>query len=216
MNQQAGRLGLIAIGLAAAVWLLTAVAPCPADDDEEKTAKEVREKVLKLAGAIEKKDAKAQKKVLKELDELYKKQVIGADIEDIMGLLSLRTKDGKGGLGIGKKPGANKNDGIEAKLRDHLVEKELSKEELAKQGADLARAAYVMAAVADFTVDKDKRAGWILSAKDMSKNARNLAAQLQAKKADRAKIKEAAAKLYANCLTCHGVVKAGAVPIIRP
>src|SRR5438046_2086326 len=70
--------------------------------EKENAARDV---ILKMADALEKDDAAEAKKQAEALKK--------ANVEDIMGLFKLRTKDG---LGIGAKAGAITPDGIEAKL----------------------------------------------------------------------------------------------------
>jgi hypothetical protein len=208
-------LGLVVVALVVAVWLLVAVGNSAADDEEKVT----RENVLKVADAIQNKDPKAAQKPLEALKALHEKVAKNCNDEKgilgtIMGLQGLRNKDGTGGVGIGKKPGAIMHDGIEAKLKDDLCDKELTRDALNKHGDDLARAAYIMAAIGDAIVDKcpvKKKVDckdpkdWKKWAEAMSKNARDLAGAFKAKDAE--KVKKTALKLQSNCSDCHAVFK---------
>jgi hypothetical protein len=211
------------MALAAAMWLLTMTSRCPADDEEDekeiqKAAKQATPQVLKLADAVQKKDAEAAKKPLQALEALHKAILEKGKLDTgvvvaVMRVQSLRKEDGTGGVGFGKKPGVT-HDGIESKLRDELARDELTDAQFAKQGDDLIRSAYIMAAIGDAIVDKcpvKKKEGnkdpkdWKEWSEHMSKEARDLAEAIKAK--NKAKVKKAATKLYGTCLECHVVFK---------
>jgi hypothetical protein len=168
----------------------------PAEDGE------IRGDILKLADAIEKGgDAtKAQ------AGAIGKK----AELEDVMGLFRLRTKKG---FGVGEKPGAITPDGIELFIVN-LGKRELRKDQLASESRDLARAAYVTAAIAEIAQSKcpvEKKQGdkdpksWQSWAEDMRKNALDLAKASESKNAKA--VKTAANKVNSSCNACHAVFR---------
>jgi hypothetical protein len=211
MRETTRRWGLVGVALAVAFWLVAAVGNTPADDkkkDDDKEDKELRDNITKLADAI-KGDKKADfAKLVKMIEK--------ADLDDIMGVQSLRDKNGTGGLGIGAKPGKIRPDGIEAQLRDRLAEKALTAKQLKDESEALIKACYIMAAVAKVAHGKcpvDKKCGcknpadWKKWSEAMEKDAIALAKELEKKDASGAKVKTAATKLYGNCTSCHAVFK---------
>jgi cytochrome c556 len=126
-----------------------------------------------------------------------------------MNLLRLRSK---GGLGFGVKPpaGAASTDGIESKLLG-LAKRPLPAADMAKQGNDLARSAYILVAISEFTdAHTPKKKGatgkgakeWKEWTEDMRSAALELAEA--AKKKNPAGVKAAVNKLNGSCNNCHG------------
>jgi cytochrome c556 len=202
MKLHARVLGLEVITLAAGIGLLAIAGGGSAADDDPK-AKEIREYVLKLAEAMEKNNAaeiKAQTDALKKYDLL-----------PIMKQLKLRDN---GGIGIGQK-GTITPDGIEAKLINLARNRPpLMKPQLEKESKDLAKAAYIMAAIAEVAKDKcpvKKKMGdkdpkdWAQWSEEMSKFSKELAKAAEAKDVD--KVKTTSAKLNGACNACHGVFR---------
>ncbi|HXG11731.1 MAG TPA: cytochrome c [Gemmataceae bacterium] len=194
------RMAAIGAALAVAIWFLTT--PLSGRQaDEEKVAKEIREILFKLADAIEKNNAAETSKQTEALKKY--------DLLPIMQQMKLRAN---GGIGIGS-PGTVTPDGIEAKLIG-MARKPLPAGELNKAGPDLARAAYIMAAIAEVTKskspvktkmgEKDPK-DWAKWTEDMGKFARELAKASQAK--DAAQVKAAATNLNSTCNNCHGVFR---------
>ena len=162
--------------------------------------KDVKGTVLKIADAFEKNDAAGAKKLAESLKD--------EDLEDVMHLMKPRKDKG---LGIGSKAGAVKPDGIELKVIA-LAMNEPPKKELDESGEDLAKAAYVAAAIAEvaLTQTKEKTQGknpkaWTESAEGMQKGALELASAAKAKKP--ADVKKAAEKMDNNCKSCHKVFR---------
>jgi hypothetical protein len=162
----------------------------------------IRGEILKLADAIEK-GGNATKA---EAGAIGKK----AELEDVMGLFRLRTKKG---FGVGEKPGAITPDGIELFIIN-LGKRELRKDQLSSESKDLARAAYVTAAIAEIAESKcpvDKKQGdkdpksWQLWSGDMRKAALDLAKASEAK--DTKAVKTAANKVNSSCNACHAVFR---------
>jgi hypothetical protein len=188
-----------ALGLALGIGLLVTDAAGAADE------KEIRAAVQQIADAIAKKDDAGARKqaegLAKKVEEIY----------EVMDLMALR-KGAKGGLGIGPKPGAVTPDGIERKFIE-LSKKPLPQGQLDKEAADLARAAYIAAAIAEVAHAKvparddgmKKRKDWLQWSKDMREGAARLAETAQTKKA--ADVKAAAVKLNSACNECHGVFR---------
>jgi Cytochrome C' len=198
LHAQVQVLGIVA--LAASIWFLAVAGSGSAAKDDPK-AKEIQGIVLKLAEAIEKDNAA---EIKKQTAELQKHELLG-----IMKMLKLRAN---GGIGVGQ-PGAVTPDGIEAKLIN-ISRKPMPGPQAGKEGADLAKAAYIMAAIAEVsktmcpvkkkTGDKDPKE-WEKWNDEMSKYSRDLAKAAQAKNANQ--IKDAAAKLNSSCNSCHGVFR---------
>jgi soluble cytochrome b562 len=163
--------------------------------------KDIKGTVLKIADALEKNDAAGAKKLAESLKD--------EDLEDVMHLFKPRKDKG---LGIGAKAGAVKPDGIELKVIA-LAMNEPPKKELDDAAADLARAGYVAAAIAEVALikspekkekDKDPK-DWKNWAEGMQQGALELASAAKAKKA--ADVKKAAEKMDNNCKSCHKVFR---------
>jgi soluble cytochrome b562 len=163
--------------------------------------KDVKGTVLKIADALEKNDAAGAKKLAESLKD--------EDLEDVMHLFKPRKDKG---LGIGSKAGAVKPDGIELKVIA-LAMNEPPKKELDDAAADLARAGYVAAAIAEVALtktpekkekDKDPK-DWKNWAEGMQQGALELASAAKAKKP--ADVKKAAEKMDNNCKSCHKVFR---------
>jgi hypothetical protein len=121
-----------------------------------------------------------------------------------------------GGFGFGTKPGKNpKTDGIEDKLKE-LVDKELTKDELAAQYDDLAAMGYAIAAVAHVAQAKGmptdvkkkdpkkfNKEEWKKWSEGLSKEGLALADLAKSKKATSKEIQTAAKKLNDTCTNCH-------------
>jgi hypothetical protein len=160
--------------------------------------------VLNLADRIASKDDATAKKEAEDVARKYK------DLGPFMKLFKSRQG---GGLGVGKKPGAIRPDGIEAKLKD-LAKKEPSTAELEEQGDDLVRLCWVTAAIAEVTRHKcevNKKVGfldpqdWDRWSEGMHQASRELAGAVQAR--DAAPVKAAAVKLISNCNKCHRIFR---------
>jgi hypothetical protein len=163
--------------------------------------KDAKSTVLKIADAIEKNDAAGAKKLAESLKD--------EDLEDVMHLLKPRKDKG---LGIGAKPGAVKPDGIELKVIA-LAQTAPTKKELDESSADLAKAAYVTAAIAEVALiktpekkekDKDPK-DWKTWAEGLKKGSMELADASKAKKP--ADVQKAAEKMDSSCKSCHKVFR---------
>jgi hypothetical protein len=162
----------------------------------------LRAEVLKIADTLEKGDKAAAKKQAKELAKAVE------DIEEVMGIMSLRKKDGKGGAGIGKEPGAVTPDGIE-KMIMSLGQKGIEPEQLGKHAKALERMAYTAAAVMEVALAKEpeKDMGtktiklWRTAATSAHATALELARAAQQK--DAAALKQVASRLDRSCNDCH-------------
>ncbi len=183
-----------------------------ADDDAEKKAKEG---VLKIAKALEenKKDV-ATKQAGEMVKNLKDSKGEPLDLAELaMNVMKLRTDDG---FGFGPKPGKDpKTDGIEDKLKE-LVDKELTKDELAAQYDDLATMGYAIAAVAHVAQAKGMPTDvkkkdpkkftpeeWKKWSEGLSKEGLALAELAKSKKATPEQIQTAARKLNDTCTNCH-------------
>jgi len=165
-----------------------------ADDDDKK----IRDKVEELAGVAAKKPDDLQKKA-----EAWVKEA-KPDLEDVMGLLKKRMKDGSGGFGIGKTATGKLDDGIEARI-----------EKLAKAGpsdgdlmnkADLIQAlnrtrAIAAIAKASGTNKAGAAAKWQDFVKRMAEGSDDLSKAIESGKAK--EIKKAANNLHSSCVDCH-------------
>jgi hypothetical protein len=164
--------------------------------------KDIAETIIKIADALEKRDTDNAKKLAQTLKD--------EDIEDVMHLFKPRKDKG---LGIGPKAGAVLPDGIELKVIA-MAMNELPQKELDAYAADLARAAYIAAAVAEVAKDKcpvTKKEGdkdpkdWKNWVESMQKAALELADAAKTKKPS--VVKAAADKVDGACKTCHKVFK---------
>lgn len=193
------RLSVCATLLAAGIVLLTTSAGQTADSE-----KEMRAGVLKLADALQKND-KGAKKMAEGLAQKID------DLEELMHVFSLRTAKG-GGLGVGSKPGAIAPDGIEQQIIT-LGKKPLDKAKLDAEADDLARMAYIAAAVGEITTakppakdeGKKKKKDWIKFSEESKAAALELAAAAKSK--DPAGVHSAAKKLDSKCDACHDIFK---------
>ncbi len=192
MRTHACVLGIVGAALAMAACLAGSNA---ADKNSE------REATLKLAEAIEKGDGETAQKLVAALKE--------EELQHIMKLFKPREKDGKGGIGFGPKPGNYKLDGIELQLRE-LGKKPLSKQQIDGQAEDIAKAAYIVAAVASVAQhkcpvvkkedDKDPKE-WKQWSENLRTAALELAKAARAREAD--KVKTVASKINSTCSACH-------------
>lgn len=163
--------------------------------------KEVKKAILKIADAIEKKDAAAPNLAA----EFAKKD--GTDLDVIMELFKPRAK---GGMGVGDKTGLVKRDGIEIKLQDLDKTTPTPREAQAESDA-LARAGYVAAAIADTVKGKvpaehkKKAKEWQNLSKEMQKAGIEFAEAAKTKKP--ADIQKAAKQLNDSCIKCHDVFR---------
>ena len=174
---------------------------------------------LQLSEAVEKGQvdaAKAQAAALASLKANGKGAAPVADLDektDLAGTMNLLKLRSRGGLGFGLKPptGATTTDGIEAKVMA-LAKRPLPAADLKKQADDLARSAYIMAAVSEVSdahtpkkmPGKDPK-DWTAWTKDMRDASLQLADA--ARKNDPAAVKAAASKLNASCNNCHGTFR---------
>lgn len=158
--------------------------------------------VLKIADAMEKKDAAGAKK---------QAETIAKDtaMDDLMHLFSLRTKKG---LGVGAKPGAVSPDGIERKLTD-LAKKPLDAKQMGDEAQAIKEMGYDMAALAAVCAakspDKDdgkkKKKDWVAWSDDLQRQSLQLADAAKNKKAD--ELHKAARAADATCTKCHDVFR---------
>jgi hypothetical protein len=163
--------------------------------------KDVKGTVLKIADAFQKNDSAGAKKLAESLKD--------EDLEDVMHLFKPRKDKG---LGIGDKAGAIKPDGIELKVIA-LAQNAPPKKELDDASEDLAKAAYVAAAIAEVALtktpekkekDKDPK-DWKNWAEGMRQGALDLASAAKAK--NPADVQKAAEKMDSNCKSCHKVFR---------
>jgi hypothetical protein len=192
-----GRPALVAALLASFALLLLINSGRGADEE-----KELREGLVKLAAAIEKKDDEAAKKLVSDLAKKF-------DMEAIMFMHAERSK---GGVGVGSKPDEAKPDGIEKKVVA-LAKKPLPPDQLSSEADALAQMGYRMAALADLTLarapQKDeaakKRKDWLDWAAGYRAASLSLVEAAQAKKPDL--VHQAAKKADATCTRCHDTFK---------
>jgi hypothetical protein len=161
----------------------------------------IRDAIAKIAAAIEKGDddtAKSEAKALaKKIEE----------IDVVMDLMKLRKKDGTGGVGVGKKPGAIQPDGIDLKLQK-IGRDAPGQATVNKEAAALEKLAYQVAAIAEVAINKppkDKAKLWIGWAKDLRKAAPEFAKA--AKSMSPAEIQKAATSMTRSCTSCHNEFK---------
>ena len=174
-----------------------------ADDDTDIVVpKKIQDSVNKMADDISKgnkvdKDAAAF--FMDHKDELKK----------TMWVFKPREKDGKGGLGVGPKPGVYKPDGIEALLLNQLAMKPMQKLDVKTSAADLERLADITLAMAEITgkyvpektVGKKTPKEWNGSNEDVKKAALQLKDAVKA--GSNADMKKALGQLAAGCTRCH-------------
>jgi len=188
-------ISLVATLALAVVFLTNAGAGSLKDD------KDIKGTVLKIADAFEKSDAAGAKKLAESLKD--------EDLEDVMHLMKPRKDKG---LGIGDKAGAIKPDGIEMKVIA-LAQAAPTKKELDESSGDLAKAAYVAAAIAEVALvkapdkkekDKDPK-DWKNWAEGLRRGALDLADASKAKNV--AGVQKAAEKMDSSCKSCHKVFR---------
>ena len=186
------------IGLLAVAFFLSA-GRSRADID-----KDVHKALSKIADALQKGDKAT---ATKEAQALARKKV--GELEELMN--SFRPRRRKG-LGVGSKPGVVVPDGIEQKLNG-IARNGITPQELQKEGAALAEAAWMTAALAEVTKymgptkdrGKKTRARWLQYATGLSGGVRDLAAA--AKKMDVKGVNAAVVAITNNCNTCHAVFR---------
>jgi hypothetical protein len=176
-----------AVVLGVCVW---ASASNAADDE-----KEARDAVLKIADLLEKGKMDDAKKAAAD---------VKSETEDLMNLMLPRKANGKGGIGIGDKPGAITPDGIEKKVQ--ALEKAAPP---ASEAKALEKAGYIMQAIA-LTVENKVPKGkkpmpWKKYNEEYQKTAKDFTDA--AKKGDGKTIMAAAKKLNNACITCHNDYK---------
>lgn len=178
--------------LALGLWLLGAGSSVTAADDD------LVKEVLKLADAVAKKDANAQKAA----DALGKKN----ETDAVMELFKPR---GKGnGLGVGPKAGVVKADGIEKKIQE-MDKKPMTAASIQAEGDAIANMANVTVVIADMIHSnppkegKKKEKEWQKFTEEMKKSSVELADAVKAAKADPMKIQKTAQKLNNACIGCH-------------
>jgi hypothetical protein len=161
--------------------------------DDEKLARDV---VTKMAELLEQGKAPQAQKMAEKLKDV--------DLEDIMNLMLPRKPTGKGGIGIGPKPGAITPDGIERKVQD-LKKNAPAAGEL----ADLEKAGYIMKAIAMASKDKIPKGKNPKNWPKFNENYEKMAQEFieAAKKKDPAQVKKVAEKLDGACVTCHNDYK---------
>lgn len=191
-NVRVWALGFAALALG--LWLLGVGSLVAADDALGKD-------VLKLAEAIQKDAAKAQK----DAEALGKK----TDIDVVMELYKPR---GKGnGLGVDK-PVPAKEDGIEKKIQA-MDKKPMAPATLKDEAAAIAKMAYVTAAIADMIhnnvppKEKKKEKEWQKFTAEMKASSLELAKELKGDKANPANVHKIAQKLNNACIGCHDVFR---------
>jgi hypothetical protein len=178
---------------AAVIGLGVILSTSQADDDDKK----VRDKVEELAGVASKKPDDLQKKA-----EAWVKEA-KPDLDDVMGLLKKRMKDGTGGFGIGKTATGKMDDGIEARI-EKLAKAGLDEADL-KNKADLIQAlnrTKAIAAIAQATkTNKMGAKKWQEYADRMDKGTDDLAKAIESGKVG--EVKKAAKNLQSSCVDCH-------------
>lgn len=164
-----------------------------ADADDAKAA---RDAVMKIAAMVEK----------GKMDDAKKEGLaVKSDLEDIMNLMLPRKENGKGGVGIGPKPGAISPDGIEKKLQDlgQVAPK-------AGEAKELEKAAYIMLAISaavENKVPKGKKGPWKKYNADFEKEAQAFLAAVKKGDGNAKGIQAAAKKLNDVCISCHNDFK---------
>ena len=184
----------LVVGLVVGIVAVAGSGPSTAADAD----KELQDAILKISGALEKKDEADAKKLAA---ALAKK----TDSEAVMHLFSPRAK---GGLGVGPKPNAVTPDGIEKKLQD-MVKKPLAQAQLDGEAAALQQMGVDMAAISEVTIAlvpekgdaAKKKKEWIAMASELRDAGLQLAAAAKDKKAD--PLHQAVRKAHATCEKCH-------------
>jgi hypothetical protein len=182
------------VALASVAWALW-----PAD-------KGAARDINRLADKIARKDDAVLKEEARRVARKYKYN------RPLMTLFRPRTGQG-GGLGVGRKPGAVQPDGIEAKIKA-LARTAPGPAELEEQGDALVRMAEVTAAVAEVTRQKcevQRKTGrldpkdWERWSDGVRQSSLELAEAVRARDPDR--VKAVAARLSANCTSCHRIFR---------
>jgi hypothetical protein len=169
-----------------------------AADDEP----DVKGAVQKIAQSLEKNDNAAASKTAASLpDDL--------DAGDAMALMSKHNANGKGGLGIGGKAGS----GIELMVQK-FSKGDINQSQLTQHKADLKRAAYIAAAIAEAVHNrppvkapegKKNPADWKKWSGEMKQQGLDLAKAIDT--GDKGQVKQAASNLNDTCVKCHEVFK---------
>jgi hypothetical protein len=164
------------------------------------------EAINKQADEVAKKD---WKELTRQGEALAKKH----DLAKVMQLLKPRSAPQNPGIGVGKKPGDIKPDGIEAKIIS-MKRNPMPPDQLQKEQADLIRLAEISAAVASVsnhqsTVDKKMGekdpAKWKEWMEEMHKESQNLIKAVKAKKPE--EVRDTAKRLHNTCLECHSKIR---------
>lgn len=188
--------------LPAGVVALSLTALALAADDDIVVPKKTQETVNKMADAIAKGN-----KVDKEADDFFKSNK--DELKSTMWIFKPREAGGKGGLGIGSKPGAFEPDGIELFIVNQTAQTPKRKLDLKSDAADLNRLADItlaMAAIAgkyvpEKPMGKKTPKEWNESNADMKKAAQQLKDAVKAN--NNADVKRAFTALSASCNRCH-------------
>ena len=171
------------------------------DDDED-----IKAAIEKIATNLQNNDLAAAKKAADALPS-------DLDPGDAMGLMELRKPGGKGGVGIGARPGTVRPDGIE-KMVQNLAKSPPSKTMLTRDNAALKRAVYMAAAIGEAVQNhspvkapegKKNPADWKKWASEMRAEALELTKVIDTK--DPKQVNSAASKLNDTCTRCHEVFK---------
>jgi hypothetical protein len=194
--------GVIVLGFA--VIALAGIGRTVAADDEEIVVpKKTLETVNKMADDIAKGN-----KVDKTADMFFKDN--GKEpLKKTMWIFKERDKGGKGGLGIGAKPGAFDPDGIEAFILNQIGPSPKMKLNLKNDAADLTRLADITLAMAEIagkfapenSVGKKTPKAWNDYNDEMKKAATQLKDAVKAN--NNADVKKAFLALAASCNHCH-------------
>jgi Cytochrome C' len=194
------------IGVSFGILGLVALGHAYADDDEIVVPKKIQETVNKMAdnvGKGNKVDKDATMFFMDHKEELKK----------TMWVFKQREKDGKGGLGVGPKPGAYKPDGIEALIFNQLAMKPMQQLDAKTSAADLNRLADITLAMVEITgkfapekpVGKKTPKEWNGSNEDVKKAALLLKDAVKA--GSNADMKTALGQIAAGCTRCHNTFR---------
>jgi hypothetical protein len=207
---------LVRIALCAVLALGVSLLASPVLRGDEEEEQEKRDKVdagkateglKKLIDLVEK--DKGKKDIAKAAGDLDK-TFDPPDLKHIM-WAAYKPRE-KGGLGVGDKPGAIRPDGIEAKLIN-MAKKEMSEEQLKKEGPALikmAETAKAMAEIAELhtpkkAAPKQPIEDWTKANKAQKAAANDLIDAVKANKPD--KVLDATKNLYGSCTNCHSVFR---------
>jgi hypothetical protein len=163
--------------------------------------KAIRAQVEELAGIAAKNPDELQKKAA-----AWVKENKDVDLDDIMGLLKRRMKDGSGGFGVGKEATGKPEDSIETRI-EKIAKSDPAKLSI-KDKEDLIQAlnrTRAIAAIAAATKPSKKVAGaeakWKKFAEQMVKGSDELAKAIESGKAK--DVQKAATNLHGSCTDCH-------------